>query len=74
MLPPDELEIGIVDVVKRNFGASPDEVILAVSRQLGFKATSSQLRDIIQESIDSMAARSALARQGNNLVLVESSI
>ncbi len=46
-----EIAIGINEVVNTNFGATEDEVILAVSRMLGFKATSSVLKKTIAEVI-----------------------
>ena len=69
MLPPKEIELAIHNVIKENFGASVDEIVLAVSRSFGFKATSSQIREMISNRTDSMVSRGALARQGENLVL-----
>jgi very-short-patch-repair endonuclease len=46
-LPPNEIGVALVDVVLRNFGATEDQAVQAVSRALGFKATSTQLRDVI---------------------------
>lgn len=74
MLPPFEIEVAISDVVRKNFGARNDEIILAVSRSLGFKATSSQLREIIQARIEAMLQRAALSQQGDNLVLSDTGI
>jgi very-short-patch-repair endonuclease len=48
-LPPAEIETALVDIASRNFGATPDQAILAVSRALGFKATSAQVREVIAE-------------------------
>lgn len=71
MLPPSEIESAITDIVEKNFGASPDEIILAVSRAFGFKATSGQLREVIQARIDALLQTSRLLKQGENLVAAE---
>ena len=69
MLPPKEIELAIHNVIRRNFGASVDEIVLAVSRSFGFKATSSQIREMIRNRTDSMVSKGVLARQGENLIL-----
>jgi hypothetical protein len=71
MLPPVEIDTAIGDIVRANFGARPTEIVQAVSRSFGFKATSSQLRDVIQARVDSMVADGALVKQGDNLVLAD---
>jgi very-short-patch-repair endonuclease len=73
MLPPQEIEVAILDTVQKNFGASPDEIIQTVSRSFGFKATSSQLRDVIQLKIDTLIEQAVLSQAGNILVTRESS-
>nr|WP_315217944.1 DUF3320 domain-containing protein [uncultured Duganella sp.] len=69
MLPPKEIELAVHNVIKNNFGASMDEIVLAVSRSFGFKATSSQIREMIRNRTDSMVSKGVLARQGENLIL-----
>jgi very-short-patch-repair endonuclease len=71
MLPPKEIDIAIYGVVAKNFGASTEEITVAVSRSLGFKATSSQLRELILARVDGMVDKAALLRRGDNLVLGE---
>ncbi len=51
MLPPTELRAAILQVVQTNFGATPDQVVQSVSRSLGFRATSAQLKAAIDEAI-----------------------
>lgn len=46
-LPPEEISTALLACVSRNFGATEDQAIQAVSRALGFKATSAQLREVI---------------------------
>lgn len=71
MLPPAEIDTAIDDIVRSNFGARPTEIVQAVSRSFGFKATSGQLRDVIQARVDSMVATGSLVKYGDNLVLVD---
>lgn len=74
MLPPKEIDIAIRSVVARNFGASSEEIVLSVSRSFGFKATSSQLRELVQMRIEGMVGSAALVRRGDNLVLSDTAI
>jgi very-short-patch-repair endonuclease len=67
MLPPAEIRVAVVDIVRINFGATNDQVIQAVSRTLGFKSTSPQLRETIQAAIEDAVANGALLRQGEML-------
>jgi very-short-patch-repair endonuclease len=69
MLPPMEVEAAILGVVQRNLGASIDEVVAAVPRLLGFKATSSQLRRFVLDGIDTLRARGDLKEDGLLLVV-----
>jgi very-short-patch-repair endonuclease len=52
MLPPAELRQAALEVIASNFGASDDQIALAVSRALGFKATSGQIRDAILKALE----------------------
>jgi Protein of unknown function (DUF3320) len=54
MLPPLELRMALLVVVEQNLGADRDEAITLVSRAVGFKATSAQLRQLIEQQIDSL--------------------
>jgi len=47
MIHPREIAAGITKVVSNNLGATEDEVVTAVSRMLGFKATSGALKKTI---------------------------
>ena len=50
MLPPAELRAALLAVVERNLGADREEAVASVSRAVGFRATSAQLRVIIQRA------------------------
>ncbi len=68
MLPPTELCKAILQVVQVNFGATRDQVAMTVSRDLGFKATSAQLRGIIDAAIGRGLASQELVEEGALLV------
>ncbi len=69
MLPPREIEAAILQVVKESLGAGTDEIVTAVSRLFGFKATSAQLRCLIQERVGQLRASGALDAHGGVLVV-----
>lgn len=71
MLPPQETRAAIRETVVTNLGASADEIVQTVSRRLGFKATSGQLREVIQSQIDHMIREAILTQQGELLVANE---
>jgi very-short-patch-repair endonuclease len=48
-LPPAEIEQALVEVASRNFGATRDQAVMAVSRALGFAATGALVREVIVE-------------------------
>ncbi|CAN7653147.1 DUF3320 domain-containing protein [Bosea sp. LjRoot9] len=63
MLPPVEIETALIDVVSRNFGATEEQAVQAVARAFGFKATSSQLRDVLGGVLEAALLRGVLARR-----------
>lgn len=52
MIHPREIAAGITEVVSNNLGATEDEVVTAVSRMLGFRATGSALKQTIIDVIN----------------------
>lgn len=54
MIPPMEIDVGLNTVVGQSLGATEDEAVNAIARGLGFKATSSQLKDIIRSRIEAL--------------------
>lgn len=69
MLPPAEIRSAALAVVRTNFGATSDQVIQAVSRSLGFKSTSSQLRAVILAVVEDALNTGALRDQAGVLVV-----
>ncbi|HEY4355853.1 MAG TPA: DUF3320 domain-containing protein [Acidobacteriaceae bacterium] len=49
MLPPAEVDSAILKVIGASMGATTDQTIQAVSRLFGFKSTSTQLRNLIDD-------------------------
>ena len=61
MLPPTEIDAAILRVVETSLGGTAEQVVQSVSRMLGFKSTSSQLRDAILGRQQSLVADGRLA-------------
>jgi very-short-patch-repair endonuclease len=70
MLPPAELQAAIETVIRSNLGATNGEVVLSVSRMLGFKATSAQLKAVIDAVTARMVASGAIADVNGHLQMV----
>jgi very-short-patch-repair endonuclease len=51
MLAPLELRAALLAVVEQNLGADREEAVTSVSRAVGFRATSAQLRGIIEQQV-----------------------
>lgn len=62
-LPPAEIVTALVSVVSRNFGATEDQAVQAVSRAFGVKATSAQLKDAITAILEAAVERGVLVRR-----------
>lgn len=69
MLPPAEIRVAVVATVRDNFGATPDQVVQAVSRALGIKVTSAPVRAAILDVVEAAAASGELVRQGEMLAV-----
>jgi hypothetical protein len=69
MLPPAEIRVAALATVRDNFGATPDQVVQAVSRAFGIKATSAPVRAAMLEVVEAAVAAGELVRQGEMLAL-----
>ncbi|ROP81072.1 AAA domain-containing protein [Stella humosa] len=69
MLPPAEIRQAILETVHTNLGADRDEIAQAVSRRLGFRMTSPQLRECIGFQVDVLAGQGDLVSKGDLLVV-----
>lgn len=72
LIAPKEIAAGALDIVRASLGATEDEIVLALSRMLGFKSTSSVLRRVISEVIEQQIKDNQL-KQNNGLIVVEES-
>jgi very-short-patch-repair endonuclease len=68
-LPPTEIAAAVLSVVRSNFGATDEQVSTVVSRALGFKSTSAQLRDLILQVTQGAIDKDWLARKDGMLVI-----
>ena len=68
LLPPAEIRAAALSFVERNLGATRDELIIGISRMLGFKATGAQLAQVLEAVILAIVAEGLLGRQGDRLV------
>jgi len=63
MLPPTETRGALRQVIEASFGAPRDEAQIGVARLYGFKATSAQLKAVIDREIDAMVAGGELVER-----------
>ena len=68
LIPPSEISAGIAHIVSTNFGATAEEIVTAISRQLGFKATSAPLRRVIESVVDGLLLSGSLMREQQMIV------
>ncbi|GAA5003821.1 hypothetical protein GCM10025793_10020 [Lysobacter lycopersici] len=68
LLPPQEIHEAIIRLARDSHGVRRGEVATAVSRMLGFQATSQQLRDRIEQGIDALIRDARLELDGDALV------
>ncbi|ACE92258.1 putative superfamily I DNA and RNA helicase protein [Rhizobium etli CIAT 652] len=68
MIPPMEIDQGLTSLIATSLGATENEAVSAVARGLGFKATSSQLRDVIVARIEALKSDGGLSVRDGMLV------
>lgn len=66
-LPPQEIDVAIVEIVSSNLGATVGELVLRVSRQLGYRSTSAQLRAVVEDRVENLV-KSGKAKESNGLI------
>lgn len=69
LLPPMEMDVAILELIKENLGATLNEVALHVSRRLGYRTTSAQLRAALVAQAEALVAKGALDLRAGVLVL-----
>lgn len=73
MLPPSEIRTAVLDIVRRNLGATSDQVVQAVSRAFGIKSTSATVREAIEKQISAVVSSGELTMQADMLVATTTS-
>lgn len=68
-LPPSEIDAGLLAIVEENLGASTDELVGYLSRQLGYRTTSAQLRRAITDRCELLLTRGQLVERDGVLGL-----
>lgn len=68
MISPREIGAGVLHVVTSNFGATDEEIVMAVSRMFGFKVTTSQVRSGILFIIENLLMQGQLQRKEGLIV------
>ncbi|MFP3544387.1 DUF3320 domain-containing protein [Rhizobium sp. SIMBA_035] len=68
LIPPMEIDEGLKSVIGKGLGATEEEAVNAIARGLGFKSTSSQLRELILSRIEALKASGALRLRDGMLV------
>ncbi|MEZ0472670.1 DUF3320 domain-containing protein [Luteimonas salinilitoris] len=72
-LPPQEIDRAIVTIVQKNLGATVEELVLHVSRQLGYRSTSGQLRALIEDRVGGLLEDGSLAASKDFVTLADGS-
>lgn len=68
-LPPSEIDQALLDIVTENLGATTDELVLFVSRRLGYRSTSAQLRAGIEDRVAALVDSKKFASNGSMITL-----
>ncbi len=66
-LPPQEIKKAILILVEENYGVSRDQLPVDVARLFGFKATSIQLREVIEQQIEILLTSKSLQDMDGHL-------
>lgn len=66
-LPPQEIAQAIINLIEVNFGAGREQLASEVARLLGFKSTSAQLREVIENEIQLLINNRTIYETENGL-------
>jgi hypothetical protein len=66
-LPPQEIKKAILMLVEEYYGVRRDLLPVDVARLFGFKATSAQLREVIEQQIDALLSSKSLQDMDGHL-------
>jgi very-short-patch-repair endonuclease len=68
MLPDEEIEAAFLTVIAANYGAPPDPLFTAVARLFGFAATSSVMKERLDEVLTATLSKGRLQRRDDLIV------
>jgi hypothetical protein len=68
-LPPSEIAAAVLEIVRVNFGATREQIVQAVARAFGIKATSAVVRSALEAEVDRMVEQGALTTQAGVLMV-----
>jgi len=68
-LPPQELHVGILQLVQASHAVDIGDLAVGVARMLGFKSTSKQLRELVAQEVDVLIQRGELVEDAGVLKL-----
>lgn len=69
MIPPQEVDQGLREIIEASLGATPEQAVNALSRGLGFKATSAQLRTLVMSRIEALKQEGILSEADGMLTI-----
>jgi hypothetical protein len=67
MIPPAEVRRALHDIAKLHLGVGQEEAVTETARLMGFRATGSQLRQVIEEQLDWLLKRGWLQKRNDTL-------
>ena len=71
MLPPEEVETCLLQLIDAHVGVSRDQLVTAAARLLGFRSTSRHLRNHLLRRLDGLLNRGAAREDHERLYLPE---
>ncbi len=69
LLPSQEIQTAILELVTESFGATQDEIVRGVSRKFGYASTGKQLRSVICGALADLELRSSVVKRGELHIL-----
>lgn len=71
MLPPAEIRHALAAIVEAHVGVTADEAVMEAARVFGFRTTSSQLRQVIEQQVPPLLAAELLEQRNGKLYMCE---
>jgi very-short-patch-repair endonuclease len=70
-LPPQEIDAVALAIVRANLGATLEELVLHISRKLGYRSTSAQLRALFEDRVNDLLQNGKLRASGELFIAGE---